>query len=275
MVLQRLPEGRFAPIRSLFEDLRYNLVVDSVVDGNTPAWVYADDPARPRTALMWNRQDALLLAGNSEDDSLNAALHDAIAGPIVADAGQRGIPALSLHVSLPQWQPRIGTVLAGLRPELAWRRAYALDHLWVDWRRQLPAGRELLPIDPALLARDDLQHVDQVRGWVYSFWRSVASFAATGLGYCLLQEGAAASCCLSVYVSGSNCELGLATHPDFRGRGYATLVAAACVEHCLVHGWTPHWHCWDDNQPSIAVAHKVGFANPRRYQVYRFAVPQG
>jgi RimJ/RimL family protein N-acetyltransferase len=42
------------------------------------------------------------------------------------------------------------------------------------------------------------------------------------------------------------------------------------VEHCVEHGLTPHWHCWEDNAPSMRVAEKVGFVRPERYAVYRF-----
>jgi predicted GNAT family acetyltransferase len=67
----------------------------------------------------------------------------------------------------------------------------------------------------------------------------------------------------------------VATAPDYadeyiRGRGYATLTPAACVEHCVEHGLTPHWHCWEDNAPSMQVAEKVGFERPGQYAVYRF-----
>jgi len=89
------------------------------------------------------------------------------------------------------------------------------------------------------------------------------------------EGGTIASWCLSVFASGMHFELGLATVPDYadeyiRGRGHATLTAAACVEHCVEHGLTPHWHCWEDNAPSIRVAEKVGFERPERYTVYRF-----
>jgi RimJ/RimL family protein N-acetyltransferase len=35
-------------LRPIFEGLRYNLVVDSILDGNTPAWVYADEVRQPQ-----------------------------------------------------------------------------------------------------------------------------------------------------------------------------------------------------------------------------------
>ena len=40
------------------QELDYNLVIYSILDGNTPGWVFADDPKALRTVLLWNMQDA-------------------------------------------------------------------------------------------------------------------------------------------------------------------------------------------------------------------------
>ena len=77
---------------------------------------------------------------------------------------------------------------------------------------------------------------------------------------------------MSVYASGSNFELGLATDLAFRGQGLATGVASACVDYCQAEYITPHWHCWADNLPSVAVAEKVGFKKSLIYSTYRFEI---
>lgn len=287
MSLTRLDEASYPLVRPLFEELRYNLVVDSILEGHTPAWVATDRTDQPAVALLWNRQDALLVAGDSSDPVMNRALNSLIRDQIALDARQRHIPQLSLHYAPAGWERAMDLVLAGFEPERAWRRTYRLQQLLVDWRSRLPTGCELWPLEAAILAGAvaeqgvegrGLAHSEQVAGWVHSFWRSVDDYLHTGFGYVLLEGQAVASWCLSVYAgSGGSAdadqfELGLATHPDYRGRGYATLVAAASVEHCLRRGWTPHWHCWEDNPASMAVAEKVGFDRPVSYPVYRFAL---
>lgn len=269
-MIARLAETDYPHVRPVFEALRYNLVVDSVIDGNTPAWVFVDDVARPGRGLIWDRQDAMLIAG-APDDAFSHDVARVIGDEIIPDAQARSIPVLSLQYDTAAWEPVIEqTILAGRQAERLLRRTYSFDRLRVDWRAALPAGTEMRRIDRDLLDHPTLDNADQVAGWVDSFWRSHAAFVETGFGYCLAQGGAIASWCLTVFASGSNYEVGLATAPEYQGQGYATLVAAATIEHCLALGATPHWHCWEENVASQRVADKVGFTRPRTYPAYRF-----
>jgi RimJ/RimL family protein N-acetyltransferase len=276
-----LDEGNYARVRPVFEGLRYNLVVDSVIDGNTPGWVYVDDVRHPRTAWMWDMMDAMLVAGRADDDEVNRALARLIDERVLPKAV---IPMLSLHYYPEEWEGRMGVVLHGKGARKAWRRFYTFGGLKAGWRRAMPATCQMRRIDEELLESTDLGNVQDVAGWVRSFWASYRGFVERGLGFCLVERapetppgrglgaegGTIASWCLSVFASGTQFELGLTTASDHRGRGYATLTAAACVEHCVEHGLTPHWHCWEDNAPSMRVAEKVGFERPERYTVYRF-----
>ena len=53
MIYELKPE-HFSLVRPLYEDLTYNLVVEWVITGNTLGRIWMDDPAQPRTALLWN-----------------------------------------------------------------------------------------------------------------------------------------------------------------------------------------------------------------------------
>ncbi|MBN1955157.1 MAG: GNAT family N-acetyltransferase [Anaerolineae bacterium] len=270
--MQALDRDRYERVRPLFTGLRYNLVVDSILDGHTPAWVYADDAEAPRTAWLWNRMDAMLLAGHAGDRAVNRSLAALIRDRVIPDARRRHIPALSLHYHPDAWQAQAGVILEGLQPEQAPRRYYRFDRLRVDWRPRLPSGAEMRAIDEELLAGSHLHNVESVAGWVLSFWATPADFVRAGLGRCLLRGDEILSWCLTVYASGRHRELGVATVPAHRGRGLATLAAAACVERCLEQGFTPHWHCWEENTASIALAGKLGFVDPIQYEVFRFAL---
>ncbi|HSJ57367.1 MAG TPA: GNAT family N-acetyltransferase [Anaerolineae bacterium] len=267
-----LDRHQYNRVRPLFAGLRYNLVVDSILDGHTPGWVYADDPIAPRIAWLWNRMDAMLVAGDPTANGALAELTALIRDLAVPDARRRGVPELSLFYDGHAWEARARALVQPWQPERTWRRFYTFGRLRVDWPGGMPAGGEVRAIDHALLAEARLENLASVQGWVLSFWPSYDAFVETGFGSALVVGGTIASWCLTVYASGSRRELGLATAPAHRRLGYATLVAAAAVDHAVARGVTPEWHCGDDNIPSIRVAEKVGFTNPERYAVWRFEI---
>jgi len=271
----RLKPEHYALVGALFAKLRYNLVVDSMIDGNTPAWVYVDHLAAPTAGLMWNRQDAILLAGIFGGAGIDRTLGGIIRKEIIPEAQRRGIPQLALQYTPKAWEKYLPTLMGDLDYRYAQRRFYATSKVKYDWRAHLPPGLQVRPINRALLKDQEIANAADIAGWVRSFWHSEKHFLDGGFGYYLSRGGAALSWCLSVYASGSHYELGVATALEHRGRGYATIVAAACVEHCDRRGWTPHWHCWEDNRASIAVAQKAGFGNPMGYRVVRIQVPSG
>jgi len=340
-----LDKGDYARVRPVFEGLRYNLVVDSVLDGNTPGWVYVDDVHHPQTAWMWDMMDAMLLAGRADDDGVNRALARLMSDVLIRDERvlpNTVIPMLSLHYFPEEWEGKMDVVLHGKGAHKAWRRFYTFGRLKIDWRKEMPAACQMRRIDEELLESTHVGNARDVAGWVRSFWASYRDFVEAGFGFCLVERapepppgrrsgaregrglgagegepppgrglGAGEGRGLragegelleSAHLGNARDVAGWvrsfwASYRDFvetsfgfclverapepppgrglgagerRGRGYATLTAAACVEHCVEHGLTPHWHCWEDNAPSIRVAEKVGFERPERYTVYRF-----
>lgn len=258
---------QYATLTNLFEPLRFNLVIDSIIDGNTPGWVFADRGTAPTSGLMWDRQDAVLAAGRP-DDGLIATIQQ----EILPDARRRWIPELCFFMGDPAWEDRIRNILTGVEIERADRFYYRFGGLKINWQEALPDGFLMRRIDPFLLQNDTLFNAGEVAGWVSSFWATFEDFTRKGFGFCVLDADMVVSWCLTVFASRDQRELGLATVPEYRGKGLATATAAACLAHCLTQGYNPHWHCWADNRPSQVVAEKVGFVDPIRYEVLRIKI---
>ncbi len=257
----------------LYAPIRYNLSIASIVSGKTRGWAYADDPAAPRAALLWSEVDAALLAGDPHNAVLRAEVGELIAHTLVPEIASRYIRDVMVYSTPEGWADYREEILPGLHAEPTSHRYYQPGPLRLDPYADLPTGWSVEPISAALLARRELTNIEEVEGWVLSFWRSTDDFDRWGLGYALLVGEAIASWCLSVYVAGSDYELGVATAPDFRNRGCATRVAAACLARGYAEGRTPHWHCEDTNRASAAVAEKVGFTDPLRYPVLHVVLP--
>ena len=159
-------------------------------------------------------------------------------------------------------------MLPELSPQQAKRFSYRLDPPDFIRPPEIAGDFELVRIDNALLD-SHLTHLQDMRGWIDSFWHTPQDFLHTGYGYCAITGDAITAWCLTVFAAGSARELGLATVPAFRQRGLATQVAAASLEHGLAHNQILHWHCWADNRPSARIAEKLGFHIEREYTVYQ------
>jgi RimJ/RimL family protein N-acetyltransferase len=266
--MQQLTPDQYGAIMPLFNPLNFNLVIRSVVTGNTPAWVFASHPTAPRVALIWDRQDALLLGGDIHETAALPALRNIIHNQILPDARSRHIPEMAFFCT-PGWEQHAALLFTGLNPSRAERTSYRYPQERVPISPPVPRGFTLHRIDDGLLA-SNLDHIWDVRGWIDSFWASEQAFLNTGFGYAAVTRDTIASWCLTVFAAGSARELGVATLPDYRRRGLGTMVAEACIEHGLAHGFSIHWHCWSDNLPSAAAARRLGFEVERDYSVFRF-----
>ncbi len=270
-MIHELKPKHFSLVRPLYEELTYNLVIESVIAGNTHGRVWVDHPTQPTAALLWNWMDALLLAGDPQSLGFNRALKHLVRQDLLPDARDRHLPSFSCHYT-EAWKPQLASVLAELVTTSVRRRYYTLEGLRIDWRSRIDPELVMRPIDEALLSDESLENGGSVLGWILSFWPSVEAFVSRGIGYCLLADETIASWCLSVFVCDRRYELGLETAPPFRRRNYASLTAAACVEHCLDGGLEPLWHCGENNPASSAVAEKVGFRKALDYEVRQIKI---
>ena len=258
-------------VRPLFNPLGFNLAINSVLAGNTPGQVFADDPAEPHLALLWNRQDALFLAGLpglDPDISQLQWVEEVIRRTIIPDARQRYIPHLSIQWFPVDLQTRLPDVLTDWQPEKAYRRLYLYKQIGVDYRHGLLPGYTVERISQRTL-QSDLLNRDQVLGWIESFWASPEIFLERGFGYCVFTNDVITSWCLTVFNYGNRFELGVATAERYRQQGLASLAVALCLEYCLLNDLIPEWHCWENNIPSIKLAEKVGFEQRLSYPAYQ------
>lgn len=59
-------------------------------------------------------------------------------------------------------------------------------------------------------------------------------------------------------------DIGVTTHEDWRGQGYATTAAAILAEEILKRNRTPVWSCSVRNEPSMRIAARLGFRETSR-----------
>lgn len=62
------------------------------------------------------------------------------------------------------------------------------------------------------------------------------------------------------YMAGQVQEIGIRTHPEYQGKGYAAAACIACAKSILASGKVPQWSTGIDNIASQRTAQRAGFA---------------
>jgi len=206
MSLEVISREHYSQIAPLFSNLRFNLAVDSILDGNTPARVFANHVNQPGVALMWNRMDAVLLgvAQTSTDDvqSLRKVLHD----EIIPEARKTGIPELTLFFDFQNHYHLAVALVENLDFHLAERRFYHFKKPKNNLHSLIPVNAELHKMAADMFSGQKDRNEQSVLGWILSFWESVYAFLERGFGFYVVHSNQIASWSLSVYTSGNNLE---------------------------------------------------------------------
>lgn len=127
------------------------------------------------------------------------------------------------------------------------------------------------------MKRVDIEAAKQIlsqnfsKNWVenINYFGGPEKWVKEGVGFCI-QEGEKIVCMVMGYKTSipitQSMEIDIATYPDYRGRGFATLVSAKLIEYSLKKGIEPHWDA--ANPLSVKLAEKLGFTDPEPYNFY-------
>jgi GNAT superfamily N-acetyltransferase len=246
----------------------FPIVARALAEGNTPGELWVDAVDKPTSAFMWDEDVICGLAGDPDNGPFNDAVAHLITERIMPHNLARGKGWLKVYYTSEAWEEQAAALFAGATIRKVDRRLYAMRWLKVaDWQSRVPTGFEVRRMDAALLRAGGLGNLARVVEEIGCCWPSVEHFLANGFGFCMLGEGRIVCWCTGEYASGHDIGIGIATDPGYQGRGFATLTAAAFVQHCIANNLTAYWDARADNLPSLAVAEKVGFERVSDYRV--------
>ncbi|MCK4725894.1 MAG: hypothetical protein KAT29_08825, partial [Anaerolineales bacterium] len=158
--MQQMSPSQYPNVRSLYARLQYNLAIDSIIAGNTMGEIYVDHAAQPQSAVIWNKQDTLLVAGSASSPTVRYNLGDLLRTQIFPAARRRAIPELALLYTPMVWETHMAELLIGMNFKKAYRRFYTAHRLKSNWRARLLPGYTLAPLDQELLENDEINGID-------------------------------------------------------------------------------------------------------------------
>jgi len=264
-VLQELAPSAFASVRDLFAPLRFRLDTVSVLDEGKRGRIWVDDPESPRAAFLVGTM-ACFVAGTPDARfcrDLNRLITESL---YVEDPLGLGRKAVRIVAASSAWEDRMGEILEGRTP-IPTRRRYSVFDLAVEPPDfPLPDGCETRAVDAAMMADPAIEvgrMVVRPMEWGYG---SVEAYLEHCFACVAIRDGRTVAFSPVNNLSGTLCELGIATDPEHRRRGLGVATVAAALRMARERGMTrADWHCDPRNPGSVRVAEKVGFTLDREY----------
>jgi RimJ/RimL family protein N-acetyltransferase len=266
MTIAELQPGEFPRVLSLYRAAGMCFpLISAVIQGKQCGQVFADSPESPRSAVVTDFGFTFFV-GVEKDQSFDAGLARLFA---TADTLR---PSYLLWYSPPaNWQSRfdaLGTDLYRRRDRV--RFVFREDRaVYLNEPAQCPAGFELKFLDADLVPRTDELGVNLGS----RFWSTDADFIESSLGFCLIKDGKLVSLCYAAAVVDGLAEVDVVTHPDYRSRGLANVVAQQFIRECLHRRIIPTWDCFLHNLGSTKLAERLGFVQANSYPLYSFNIP--
>ncbi|UCG01377.1 MAG: GNAT family N-acetyltransferase [Candidatus Heimdallarchaeota archaeon] len=219
---------------------------------------FSDNLDNPDIVMFLFNHWACYLAGNNESEKLKEFL---------AKIPEKAI----IYVPSLEWEPR-------LKPYWTYfgylsRTELSAQNLSLEKIRRLstalPEGFQIKRVDLEVAKRILSQNLADHWVNVINYLGGPEKFIEEGVGFCI-QEGEKVVSIVMGYKASmpitQSIELDIVTHPDYRGRGFATLVSAKLIEYLLKEGIEPHWDA--ANPLSSKLATKLGFTDPEPYKCY-------
>ncbi|MGE7851993.1 GNAT family N-acetyltransferase [Bacillus paramycoides] len=127
----------------------------------------------------------------------------------------------------------------------------------------LPNGYELRKIDKYIANNPTLHKVSED---FTSQFSSIDDYVNRGVGYSILYNGEVVCGASSYSIYDDGIEIEVATDPNHRRKGLATVVSAALILDCLENGKYPNWDA--ANNTSAKLAEKLGYVFDKAYDTY-------
>ena len=247
-------------LRKLFLHMEHHLSVEGVLSGVLEGSIHVSD----RAAMVTNAQ-GVLLGGDPRDTAFFRDMNRVLQEEILP-ARQRQ-SKLDYVVFYPvgdgmadAWDHAVHLLLEGRDAMTDHRLTF--HHSLTGLPAALPEGVEAVSAELLVrLAQTDGEGAESMQEEIRSSWASVEAFFDRGFGTAGLREdGRVTGWCLTDWVVGSGCEIGIETFPDHRRQGWGKRMATGTLILAARRGLTgAGWQCWASNAGSIGTAHAAGF----------------
>jgi RimJ/RimL family protein N-acetyltransferase len=255
-------------VKELFRSMDYQLDIESIFLKKR-GQIFVDNRKMPQTACIYNDKHNFYIAGRVDNREFNQNLYDYMTKHIFPS--MLTTDCLDFYIDYGNqylWKEEIRNIFEQNYVSSVDWRYYMLDKQKITINLEvLPEDYKLKRIDEELLKRSELKNIDDITEWTSTDgWLSQQDFLKNGFGFCIIKGKDIVSWSIADYVIGNSCEIGIETDEDYRRKGFAAIVATACVKFALSNGIDRiGWHCFESNIASQKTAEKIGFKLRKKY----------
>lgn len=241
-------------------------IIESIIQGYTPADVYVDKLESPRITIIWDGEHSIFCGGSADKEAMQKGVAFIRQDILTPQARQHsGIVKIMYDKEL--WKEVLMEGLQELGPNVYNRSIYRHKLLEVPELVCKDTDITFRRIDKWMLYESGLNDVQGVIDEVAHMWGSAEKFLENGFGYCAVKDNNIAAWCTCEYLSRASCGIGIETFEQYQRQGVAAAATGKMLNYCKVMGKTPYWDCWKNNIASARTAEKAGFEKLADYDI--------
>jgi GNAT superfamily N-acetyltransferase len=246
------------------------MVLASMRAGNTGfrVWKLPREAGEPFLVLWDQGNNVFYLAGEVDNERTLRSVTELLVVQVLPQARAKGVDWFKVRALSPTLEQHLPRMFPGVGLEASPYLFFEHDRTTGSRKRpSIGVSISLLGTTRETLCSGDYTDSEEVREEIRFMWPSEERFYERGFGVLAVHESEIVCWCTAEYVGPTSCGVGIATRPDYQGRGIATAAAARFVEESHRRGLTPCWECRETNVASVRVAEKAGFVR-REKELY-------
>jgi hypothetical protein len=264
-----LTPSQYQLVAPLFEGVWIDrALIDSGIEGNESARIFADDTVRPATVLMCCDRGDYVIMGDTGQGPVRQFIKDM---PSEAEVFNR--ERFAFFMPQITWGDILAEDFGGeipIFPTRSFRYSGASILPVKRWQeRGVRDDARVQPIDSDLLSLLDRGALSIGERFVTERW--LATISRDSFGFCTTLGNQIVSVASAFGLSSKYASLGIDTIAPVRRQGLATLACVALIGECLERGLMPLWNCLASNEASVNTALKLGMEEgpPQRESQWR------
>jgi RimJ/RimL family protein N-acetyltransferase len=266
-----LKTEEYSAIFHFFNEKKQHIPALSVLLGNYPGRVFADDTIAPTLAVVWTTARWMYAAGDISGDIHQMKLISFLQTVVVPDCKQRQESWFEIYTDDGEaWTNLFLQGYAGLSIQRHMESVYELRRERFI-RLEAGAAAEFSP-DDVTVAYEEFPVLEEQENIVHEIYNRFGGLHTVGA---VVSKGdqIMSLCKNNGFIVNNSYFIDVDTYAEAeRGKGYATLAARSLIRYYLERGCEPLWETTHENTASHRLALKLGFEPVESYPVFAFDI---